>query len=220
MDDKTLIFISNFIHKRCWIWAKTKHHKVSKSTIHDLYFKAIEENKDGTISSYPAFYNINKFVRDTYHELRSLNLLKFPLAKPYLFFTNLADPTMRASIRKELANLEGSCIYLFFSSLNPKICYIGSSINPVLRFSQHASSHNNTNRVKHPKFYSYLNKHGLETMNFLILALVDKSELRDLEQRWLNDLFTQYGSFILNISTSVYNITTGPLSAEHKLKFS
>jgi group I intron endonuclease len=127
---------------------------------------------------------------------------------------------MRVSIRKELANLEGSCIYLFFSSLNPKICYVGSTINPVLRFSQHASSHNNTNRVKHPKFYNYLNKYGLETKNFLILAQVNKAELKDLEQRWLNDLFTQYGSYILNISTSVYSITTGPLSAEHKFKLS
>ena len=172
--------MSNIIHKRCWIWAQTKHHKVSKSKIHDLYF-----NSHNTADDTPAFSNINKFIRETYVQSSSLDLLKLPLAKPNLFYTNFSDPKVKASIKKELSKLDGSCIYIFFSSLNPKICYLGSTINPALRFSQHITSFNNTNRTKHPKFYNYLNKHGLEIMNFQILTIVlndDQKELKDAEQ--------------------------------------
>jgi hypothetical protein len=91
IDDKTLIFMSNMIHQRCWIWAETKHHKVSKSKIFDLYFNSHISSDDT-----PIFYNINKFIRLTYVQLKSSNLIKLPLAKPNLFFTNIGDPKIKA----------------------------------------------------------------------------------------------------------------------------
>jgi hypothetical protein len=83
--------MSNMIHKRCWIWAETKHHKISKYKIYDLYF-----NSHITSEDTPVFYNINKFIRSCYALLRSSNLIKLPLAKPNLFFTNIDDPKVKA----------------------------------------------------------------------------------------------------------------------------
>ncbi len=220
IDDKTLIFMSNMIHQRCWIWAETKHHKVSKSKIFDLYFNSHISSDDT-----PIFYNINKFIRLTYVQLKSSNLIKLPLAKPNLFFTNIGDPKIKAQIKKELSNLVGPCIYIFFNSLNPKICYLGSTINPALRFSQHVTNYSNSNRGRHPKFYNNaLHQHGLEFMNFQILAncsAILPNELQDLEQYWQDTLFAAYGDqFVLNILKFANSTTGRPASETTKLKMS
>ena len=193
IDDKTIIFMSNIISRRCWIWAETKHHKVSKSKIHDLYFNSQISSEDT-----PVFININKFVRLTYKKLISDNIIKLPLAKPNLFFTNIGDPKVKADIKKELSNLVGNCIYIFYNELNPKICYLGSTINPALIFSQHVTNHYNENRGRHPKFNNYFN---VEFMNFQIMAITVSNlpnELQDLEQYWQDTLFAVYGAkFVL-----------------------
>lgn len=137
IDDKILSFLAQYIKKRYWIWAQSKHHKVSKTAINKKYF-----NPDNT--DLPIFSNTFNYIRTRFLVLNKLKYLRLSINNNFIW-SNLEDPSTFQEIRSALKN-SGPLIYAFWSNLNPYKTYIGSSEEPLTR-----SYINFVNKLRHSK---------------------------------------------------------------------
>lgn len=98
--------------------------------------------------------------------------------------------------------------------MDPRKCYVGATSNIYTRFKAHLTgSVNQTHR--HPKFYNFCNKYGLDKKNFQVLELViDHSNLLIREQYWLDLIFTYYKTDCLNILIKADSTLGRPMSIE------
>jgi hypothetical protein len=114
---KNIDFIRHYIHNRSWIWAKKKHHRVSKDYLYNIYFKKGSYNfsifniKKNTVQNINLNinnnYNLNK---DKFDPNFKNNKDFFYLTKPDLKFINVK--VNYELINSSITNLN-SGIYLF-----------------------------------------------------------------------------------------------------------
>lgn len=91
-----------------------------------------------------------------------------------------------------------SAVYRIQNKLTGDL-YVGSSVNPYSRKTQHLSSLRR-NKSQHPKLQSNWNEYGEDAFVFEIIEQVkDPAQLRDREQFWIDRL-----SPVLNTSENAY----------------
>lgn len=78
-------------------------------------------------------------------------------------------------------------IYKIQSIIKPERCYIGSAINIYGRWSKHLSDLGKN--IHHSNFLqNHYNKYGLSDLEFSIIIIVDKQDLINVEQYWIDIL--------------------------------
>jgi group I intron endonuclease len=104
-------------------------------------------------------------------------------------------------------------IYKIENIINNKK-YIGSAVNIDIRFKRHINDLKNN---KHNNIYLQreFNKYGLENFNFECIEICDKKNLKEIEQKYLDDIFAikECNLYYYNIgkkSTGGDNISNNP----------
>lgn len=213
LNNKYIRLLSNIIYKRYWIWGLKKFKKQPKK---DIYLNLQLNNKESSLFNGESVSKISSFI--TYNKLNCLNMkiLHFPVkyddkTQNYLFISNLTNLDI---IRSLIPNENG--IYLFWYNLDPRICYLGSSVNLKRRIIAHINQSKISNN-RHPKFYSFINKYGWFNMNLQIQDLhQEPNKLQEREQFWLDLIFESYGPYTLNILTKSQNSKGLKISEESK----
>ena len=89
-------------------------------------------------------------------------------------------------------------IYFFYSK-NRKSSYIGSTVNLYERCRAHFS-HSKNAITRHPKFYSFINLYGWESMEIIILTIVKDHE-KEFKLKYPNFHLTEQNSALLFLLT-------------------
>lgn len=105
-------------------------------------------------------------------------------------------------------------IYKIYSSLNPDLFYIGSSVDIDNRMKRHLyqiknKTHNN------PKILNYFNKYGINVFKYEILCVCEKSQLIEKENYYI-----QSNHCYFNILKNAYSLVGYKHSESAKAKIS
>ena len=173
-SNKNIHWLRNIIYKRLKTWA-IKKFKGNHTKIFDEH-----------LSNFKEIFNFNTLP------------LNIPPLKNYPVFNDIKKNQLE--IEKFLNDLDvKSGIYIFYLTDKPLHFYIGQSIDLKKRFLAHINQpFNELSKLKHPKFYSYVNKYQWDKFSFMIIETC-LPEFLDLRENNLLDIV--FNSTILKNNT-------------------